>query len=161
MAELSVRISGMGEYRANVAALMVNAEGLLLVCERLDHPGAWQFPQGGVDAQEEWESAVQREIEEEIGLKPEHYEIEKSKGGYCYDYPAGVKKGRFLGQEQTYYFCRVFPGSPELNLIQEPREFARARWIQPAEFQLNWLPDFKKDTYREVMRDFFGVEITR
>jgi putative (di)nucleoside polyphosphate hydrolase len=155
----------MGEYRPNVAALMVNESGHLLVCERLLNPGAWQFPQGGVDEGEERDAAVLREVEEEIGLKPEHYVVEKSKGGYRYDYPPDVRwkkpmrKARFVGQEQTYYLCRVKAGVPEVNLMQEPREFSQASWIEPREFEIEWVPDFKKETYRAVMRDFFGVEI--
>jgi putative (di)nucleoside polyphosphate hydrolase len=157
------RVLDMGEYRPNVAALMVNDEGLLLVCERLLNPGAWQFPQGGVDEGEEHELAVLREVEEEIGLKPEHYVVEKSKGGYRYDYPPGAmkdkpaRKARFVGQEQTYYLCRVKGEAPEVNLMREPREFSQAKWIEPGEFDLEWLPDFKKETYRAVLRDFFGV----
>ncbi len=149
----------MGNYRPNVAALMVNEEGLLLVCERLKNPGAWQFPQGGVDAGEEFDLAVQREIEEEIGLKAGHYEVEKSTGGYRYDFPKGAEKRGFVGQEQTYYLCRVKGDAPELNLMQEPREFSQAKWIEPREFELGWLPDFKVKVYREVMRDFFEVEL--
>jgi putative (di)nucleoside polyphosphate hydrolase len=47
-----------------------------------------------------------------------------------------------------------------VNLMQEPREFSQARWILPSEFQLSWLPDFKKATYQAVLRDFFGVEVS-
>ena len=60
----------MGEYRPNVAALIINKDGCLLVCERLLNPGAWQFPQGGVNEGESLEAAILREVEEEIGLKP-------------------------------------------------------------------------------------------
>jgi putative (di)nucleoside polyphosphate hydrolase len=42
--------------------------------------------------------------------------------------------------------------------MQEPREFSQAQWIEPADFQLEWLPDFKKETYRKVLRDFFALE---
>ncbi len=155
----------MGEYRPNVAALMVNEKGRLLVCERLGNPGAWQFPQGGVDEGEEHDVAVLREVEEEIGLKPEHYLVEKARGGYRYKYPPEVQQGmsarkaRFEGQEQTYYLCRVKGEAPEVNLMQEPREFSQAKWIEPGEFELDWLPEFKKGTYQKVMRDFFGVEL--
>lgn len=144
---------------------MVDEKGRLLVCERLLHPGAWQFPQGGVDEGEERGEAILREIEEEIGLKPDHYGIEKSQGGYRYDYPTEVQmskpphKAGFIGQEQTYFLCRVKAEAPEVNLMQEPREFSQAKWIDPSEFQLAWLPGFKRETYRAVIRDFFGVEL--
>jgi len=155
----------MREYRPNVAALMVNEKGELLVCERLLNPGAWQFPQGGVDDGEEPSVAILREIEEEIGLKAEHYVVVKWQDGYRYDYPEGVRKkkspekARFIGQEQRYYLCRVNSDAPEVNLMQEPREFSKARWIEPKEFRLSWLPDFKKETYKAVMNDFFAVAL--
>ncbi|YCM46117.1 RNA pyrophosphohydrolase [Verrucomicrobiaceae bacterium 227] len=155
----------VGEYRPNVAALMINEDGRILICERLETPGAWQFPQGGVDEGEAVEEALLREVSEEIGLAPTDYTVERSRGGYRYDYPPGVmagkplRKARFVGQEQTYFLCRVGAGAPPVNLMQEPREFSQAQWIEPSEFQLSWLPDFKKATYQAVLRDFFEVEV--
>jgi putative (di)nucleoside polyphosphate hydrolase len=155
----------MGKSRSNVAALMINKDGYLLVCERLRKPGAWQFPQGGVNEGESLEAAILREVEEEIGLKPEDYKIERSKGLYRYDFPPRAQKKKsshkadFVGQEQTYFLCQLNEETTEVNLMQEPREFRAARWIQPNEFEFGWLPDFKKQTYQKVMRDFFGVEL--
>ncbi len=154
----------MANLRANVAALMVDERGCLLICERYKIPGAWQFPQGGVDAGESAEEALRREIEEETGLPPECYEIETQQDGYQYLYPNKVKKNkrnaRYDGQEQTYFLCRMKDGAPEVNLEQEPREFAQFRWVYPEEFSLSWLPDFKKDVYRQVMADFFEVSLS-
>lgn len=155
----------MSGYRPNVAALMVNSRGQVLVCERFKIPDSWQFPQGGVDSGEALESALKREIKEEIGLSEEAYEVEKSQGGYRYDYPAKVRaskigqKKKFLGQEQTYFLCRTKEDFPLVDLMREPREFAQVKWIYPEEFQVGWLPDFKKDVYRAVLRDFFGVDL--
>ena len=50
----------MSNYRPNVAALIVDERGRVLVCERFKIPGAWQFPQGGVDEGEEWDEALRR-----------------------------------------------------------------------------------------------------
>ncbi|MCL4167880.1 UNVERIFIED_CONTAM: hypothetical protein GTU68_009855, partial [Idotea baltica] len=111
---------------------MVNEKGQVLICERFRVPGAWQFPQGGVDAGEDPDAALLREVEEEVGFKPEHYSVEKSRGGYRYDFPSWLKKpgkkGSYKGQEQTYYLCRMKPGAPPVNLMQEPREFSQSRW---------------------------------
>jgi putative (di)nucleoside polyphosphate hydrolase len=155
----------MGEYRPNVAALVVNEKGLLLICERLLNPGAWQFPQGGVDEGESAAEAILREVREEIGLSPEDYVLENFQGGYRYDYPPEVRasrpahKSQFLGQEQVYFLCRLKEEANEIDLTQEPREFSQARWIAPEDFKLDWLPDFKKETYQAVFRDFFEVEL--
>ena len=155
---------GMVKYRPNVAALVVNEEGNLLICERWTIPGAWQFPQGGVDAGESLEQALYREVREEVGLDAKHYEIIDRRDGYRYLYPAHVRGKKLRkhgnhGQEQTYFLCHLKPDAPPVNVNQKQREFRAYRWIPPEEFELDWLPAFKHDVYREVMRDFFKIEI--
>ena len=154
----------MPKFRPNVALILVDAEERLLVCERAGVPGAWQFPQGGVDKGESHEEALAREVEEEIGLPPDSYEVLRSQGGYRYEVPPEVwrtkkKKKKWAGQEQTYFLCRLGVDAPPVNVDQEPREFGDHRWIAPEEFSIEWLPEFKRDVYRAVMRDFFGVEL--
>lgn len=154
----------MVRYRPNVAALMVNADGNLLICERSTIPGAWQFPQGGVDNGESMEEGLFREVCEEVGLKPHHYEVLERRDGYRYLYPPGVrakkmKKHGNHGQEQTYFLCKLKPEAPDINVHQTPQEFSAYRWIQPEEFDLDWLPTFKHEVYKAVMEDFFGVSL--
>ena len=147
-------------YRQNVAALLVNQEGRLLIAERIRHRNAWQFPQGGVDHGERLEEALLREITEEIGVRPEHIEIVMQKGGYRYRFPRPMRRfGRNIGQEQTYFLCRFLGTDADINLKTEQPEFRAFRWIAPHEFQLRWLPYFKHDVYRSVMQDFFGVAL--
>lgn len=152
----------MPSYRPNVALLLLDRDDQLLICERIKIAGAWQFPQGGMDAGETPLEALHREVEEEIGLPPESYEVLDSKDGYCYLYPPGVKKGKkghFDGQTQTYFLCRLKDGAPPINVDQTPREFGSHTWVKPALFELEWLPKFKRDVHRDVLRDFFGVEL--
>lgn len=154
----------MLEYRPNVAILLVRDDGKLLICERMKVKGAWQFPQGGVDRGETLEEALLREVREEVGLTPESYEVVEMKGGYRYLYPPEIKqkkkrRGWFDGQEQTYYLCRLTDKEAVIDVNQQPREFRTYKWIDPAEFQLDWLPGFKQEVYRKVMRDFFEVEL--
>ena len=46
-----------------------------------------------------------------------------------------------------------------INVDQIPREFSSHTWVKPTLFDLAWLPAFKRSVYREVLRDFFGVEL--
>jgi putative (di)nucleoside polyphosphate hydrolase len=151
-------------YRPNVAALITREGGELLICERWQVPGAWQFPQGGIDPGETPEQALIREVYEEIGLPPQEYEILGSKGGYRYLYPKEVRRKKVRkhgchGQEQRYFLCRLHRGDAPIDTRQRPREFARHAWIAPGEFDLVWLPPFKREVYRQVMKDFFQVEL--
>lgn len=152
----------MAKYRPNVAALLTNREGKLLVCERANNKGAWQFPQGGADKGEKLDAALAREVEEEIGLPPDSYKILEIRGVYTYLYPGQVKKQKklFDGQEQTYYLCRLKKNAPEIELNGHKNpEFGRYKWIKPENFKLKWLPEFKRQVYRAVMLDFFGVRL--
>jgi len=153
----------MPKFRPNVALILTNDDDRILVCERKNVPDAWQFPQGGVGKKESHEEALAREVEEEIGLPPGSYEVLGSRGGYRYRFPPGMKrrkkKKKWAGQEQTYYLCRIRPDAPPINVHEKPREFSDHKWIEPEEFRIDWLPEFKKDVYRLVMRDFFNLAI--
>jgi putative (di)nucleoside polyphosphate hydrolase len=105
-----------------------------------------------------------REVREEIGLEAEHYEVTAMRKGYRYLYPEDIREKKVRkhgshGQEQTYFLCRLKAGAPPVNVDQKPREFRAYRWIVPQEFDLDWLPEFKREVYRTVMRDFFKVEL--
>ncbi|NJM37039.1 MAG: RNA pyrophosphohydrolase [Akkermansiaceae bacterium] len=154
----------MVRYRPNVAALIVNPAGNLLICERWNIPGAWQFPQGGVDDGETLTKALHREVSEEVGLEAHHYEVIAQREGYRYLYPEDsrdkkLRKHGCQGQEQTYFLCQLKQNAPQVNVEQKQREFRAYRWILPEEFDLDWLPPFKRDVYRDVLRDFFKVEL--
>lgn len=147
-------------YRPNVAGILCDAEGRILVAERLMHEGAWQFPQGGIDEGETPLQALHREMWEEIGLRPEHYQVIDQKSGYRYEYPHGrCKNSLYQGQEQTYFLCEFLGSEADITVETEDREFRSLRWIDPKEFRMNWLPAFKRAVYQQVMRDFFRLDL--
>ncbi len=149
----------MTRYRPNVALILRRADGRILIGERLDVAGAWQFPQGGVDQRESTEEALTREVREELSLEPNDYDVMDRKGPYRYDYADGRLKHGYGGQEQTY-FLADFVGN-ESTILANPAtpEFRQVRWIDAEEFRSEWVPTFKRGVYREVFRDFFGIEI--
>jgi putative (di)nucleoside polyphosphate hydrolase len=154
----------MVRYRPNVAALIVNSAGSLLICERATMPGAWQFPQGGVNANESLTAALFREVREEVGLEASHYDVVDQRDGYRYLYPEHARGKKLRkhgnhGQEQTYFLCKLKGSAPQVNVRQKHAEFRAYRWILPEEFDLDWLPSFKRELYQAVLRDFFQVEL--
>ena len=146
-------------FRPNVAALLVDGDGRLLICERRDFANSWQFPQGGIDRGESPAEALQRELDEELGLEPRHYKVLRYRSGYRYYFPPTSKAFRkYAGQEQTYFLCKMLGTDADIRLDKHKPEFVRWRWIQPEEFDYAWLPNFKHPVYREVFRDFFGMD---
>ena len=147
------------KYRANVAAILQNAGGQILVCERLNVPGAWQFPQGGIDDGETQEQALSRELWEEIGLVPDDYQVRLRKGPYRYDFGNGRMKKGFHGKEQHYFLCHFTAPDSRINVATKEPEFSAYMWIDPNHFRLHWLPEMKREVYRAVFLDFFGITI--
>lgn len=153
--------SAMPKYRPNVAFILQNAAGELLIGERGDLAGCWQFPQGGVKPGESLDQALAREVLEEICLPPDCYEVVRHLGPYRYEFANGRKKEGFDGQEQHYYLARLL-GPPSL-VFQHPlgEEFARIRWVRPEDYSLDWIAPMKRAVYAQVFRDFFSLELEK
>lgn len=146
-------------YRPNVAAIIRRPDGKIFLGERADVPGCWQFPQGGVKHFETPEEALAREILEETSLHPHQYSLVQRRGPYRYLFPKGRTKEGFHGQEQTYFLLDLAEADTRIGLVIDSREFRDSRWIHPSEFQVNWVPEFKRAVYRQIFRDFFGVTL--
>jgi putative (di)nucleoside polyphosphate hydrolase len=146
-------------YRRGVGVTLLNAEGQVLVAERIDTPGAWQMPQGGIDGDEDPWTAARRELVEEIGTAKAERLAET--GWLRYELPRDlvghVWRGRYRGQEQKWFAAR-FTGTEQdidLNAHRSP-EFSAWRWVRMAE-----LPDlivpFKRSLYREIVAAFMPL----
>lgn len=146
------------KYRPNVAAILQASTGRVLIGQRSDYPSSWQFPQGGIDRGETADEAVKRELAEETGVMPGTYRIRTQRGSYRYDFPGGPDRRGFDGQEQTYFLCVLEePGEPMPDLASTCGEFVSLRWVRPDKFPINSASPMKRDVYRAVLRDFFGV----
>jgi len=122
-------------YRTNVGALLRRADNLLLMCERITPSGTWQFPQGGVDAGETHESAMWREITEELGFEAPKELCELVGVGpattydFAPDYDAPITR-RYRGQLQTLFLLDFHGTDDNFDLAwhDEP-EFRDTRWV--------------------------------
>lgn len=147
-------------YRPNVAAILLNAGGEIFVAERINIKGAWQFPQGGIDEGEDAETALFRELAEEIGVAKDKLEVLSQRGGYRYAFPKHrLKYGIYGGQEQTYFLCRFLGTDADVDLAATHQEFVSWKWIRPEQFQMDWVPKFKRSVYRQVLNDFFQIDL--
>ena len=146
-------------YRPGVGIMLVNADDLVFVGQRIDSTvEAWQMPQGGVDPGEEPDEAALRELEEETGIHPRHVAIiARSRAPYDYDLPpelvAQVWKGRYRGQRQHWYLARFTGTDADVSIATAHPEFRAWRWAPAAD-----LPDlivpFKRSLYAALVEEF-------
>ena len=149
----------MLRYRPCVAAIVQDAVGQVLLCERADFPGCWQVPQGGRHEGETAEEALRREVEEEVSLCAADYRIAARHGPYRYRFPRGLRSHGCDGQEQIYFLLRLEAPRTRVNVDTPAREFRSVRWIDPAELDTRWLPPMKVAVYRQVWKDCFGLDL--
>lgn len=146
-------------YRPCVGIALFNAEGRVFVGERIDTPGAWQMPQGGIDPGEDLSVAAARELYEEIGVMEDKFEIlEIAQEKFRYDLPPYLQtklwNGAFRGQEQTWIATRFLGTAGDINLnAHTPAEFQNWKWVTMPEM-LDLIVPFKKETYQHVIRLF-------
>jgi putative (di)nucleoside polyphosphate hydrolase len=149
-------------YRSNVAAILRRGDGKILVAERMNFKHAWQFPQGGVDKGEDLIAAMYREVEEELGVPREQLRLVECRTGYRYKFPNHyLKKGKFCGQEQTYFLCDFLGKNSVIDLKRQPQEFRKWKCIKPKKFNFEGVPEYKRPVFRRVMRDFFGIKLRK
>lgn len=158
MPELSPEEIAALPYRPCVGVVLVNGEGRIFVGERVDTPGAWQMPQGGIDAGETPEAAALRELEEETGVPGTLVSIEGVTDDWLtYDLPGEllgkVWKGRYRGQKQLWYLLRFHGADEAIEIAQKHQEFARWEWCD-AEALVARIVPFKREIYRAVVAQF-------
>jgi len=142
-------------FRKNVAAVIVDDKGLILVGKRTDVADAWQLPQGGVDKDENEQYAVLREVFEETGIQPQFLNVVKKSSVIRYLFPPEIKKGmKFDGQEQIYFLIKIVgPGWS----LERSDEFSDFEWLDQNEV-VKRAVEFKKNSYIEAFRQLFGVK---
>ena len=121
-------------FRANVGIILANDAGKLLLGGRAGARG-WQFPQGGILRDEDPEQAMFRELEEEVGLKPDDVELlGVTRDWLRYRLPERFVRKHSLplciGQKQRWFLLQLKspPDALRLDLSEEP-EFDRVRWV--------------------------------
>ena len=149
-------------YRLGVGVAAFNKEGQVFIAERMDIPGAWQLPQGGITLQEIETSLVDaalRELYEETGMQNVtplaitkdwvHYDFNEDKG-----YVPGHSH-KYRGQRQKW-IAVVYEGKDKdinLECHEEEIEFKQWKWIDLSDITDHIVP-FKRHIYEFVIDRF-------
>ena len=144
-------------FRPNVGIILVNSLGQVLWARRCGQD-AWQFPQGGINADETAEQAMYRELHEEIGLTKKDVEIlGVTRGWLRYRLPKRmIRRNQFplcIGQKQKWFMLCMLSHDEAVKIdCSDTPEFDGWRWVS------YWYPvgqvvSFKKEVYRKAMRE--------
>lgn len=114
-----------------VAAGVLIEDGRVLLSRRkagTHLEGAWEFPGGKAEPGEDPRAALQRELEEELGIRTVIGDI------------AEVTFHRYEDADKAvlllFYFVRRAPGSPEPSAV----DVAEVRWAEPDELDPDEFP---------------------
>ncbi|MDO8408965.1 MAG: RNA pyrophosphohydrolase [Phenylobacterium sp.] len=149
----------LAPYRPNVGVVLFRPDGRVWLGRRAGAaaPNNWQFPQGGVDPDEDLQTAALRELAEETGVRTVTL-LGRTDGWLTYDFPpehGGSPIGRaWKGQRQVWFALRFDGLEQEIDLgAHPPPEFDAWRWAYLDEAPKIVAP-FKQAIYRQVVAAF-------
>jgi len=142
--------------RTGVGIILLNNENKIFVGKRKDNPGnKWQMPQGGVDNNEDFLTAMRRELHEETSIKNIKI-IKEINQLYEYELPKNligiIWKGKFRGQKQKWFIAKFLGNENEINLNTKQPEFIEWKWID-AEKLPEVIVNFKKNLYLSLLKE--------
>lgn len=139
-------------FRAGVVIVVRRDDGRVLAFERVDSPGQWQLPQGGLEKREDPVDAAWRELGEETGLGVDEVELVGAGDEWiAYEWPADViGSGDRLGQAQRWFEFRLLDDTTEP--IPDGREFSAWRWVDTG-WLIEQIVGFRRRAYERGLRD--------
>ncbi len=152
-------------YRPNVGIILVNQKNEVFWGKRIrEH--SWQFPQGGIKYGETPVQAMYRELQEEVGLKPEHVRIlGRTRDWLRYNVPDNFirrdSRGHYKGQKQIWFLLRLVGKDTDVSLrATHHPEFDAWRW------HTYWVPldvviEFKRDVYHRALKELSDILFRR
>jgi putative (di)nucleoside polyphosphate hydrolase len=140
--------------------MIVNSARQIFVGKRIDnHSDAWQMPQGGLDAGEDEDEAMLRELKEETGINKDDIRLlKKSEIYYYYNLPYKLQKkfwgGKYLGQKQRWYLIEYTGDEAVINIKTEDPEFSDWKWVAKDDI-VGSIVSFKREMYEDILKEFY------
>ena len=148
-------------FRAGVGIIILNEKNRIFWARRIGKNG-WQFPQGGMNEEENPREAMYRELHEEVGLLPEDVEIlaETKRWLYYYLPKHLIRKNSHplcIGQKQKWFLLRLRAEESKFCFNKTPTpEFDSYRWVTYW-YPLKQVVFFKRKLYQRALREFASV----
>ena len=151
----------MKPYRKNVGIVVFNSKGEVLVGARVGMKDNWQFPQGGIDEEEEPKAAALRELYEEVGIQNAEL-VYENPDWISYDFPKDLDikmAKKYAGQIQKWFLLYWDHPANECNLHVHEQEFETVKFI-PFRSCVDTIVSFKRDAYFKLI-EIFEPEIKK
>lgn len=150
-------------YRPNVGIILCNDEGRVFWAKRKG-ANSWQFPQGGIDFDEDPETAMYRELWEETGLRAEHVQLlGRTRYWLRYKLPERyIRKNSLplcIGQKQIWFMLRLLSDESMVRFdCGQKQEFDNFKWVEYW-YPLQDVVYFKRRVYRKAMDELGSLLI--
>jgi len=143
-------------YRRGVGIMLLGPDKRTFVGRRIDTPGAWQMPQGGIDGDETPRQAALRELKEEVGTDKADI-LAETADWLIYELPGDLHLqawgGRYRGQQQKWFAMRFLGKDSDIRLDAHTPEFDAWKWATRAEL-LRDIVAFKRPLYEAALQEF-------
>lgn len=145
-------------YRKNAGIILLNHDNEVLWARRLHPQNAWQFPQGGINPDEDPINAMYRELKEEIGLLKSDVEyIAETKDWLTYELPEKYIRydtnEMIVGQKQKWFLLRLISDDSHIKLDYALKpEFDAWKWVD-FWYPLEHVIEFKKAVYQKALEE--------
>ena len=142
--------------RLGVGIVLLNSDNKVFVGKRIDNPvNFWQLPQGGVDKNEDFLCAANRELKEETSVESVKF-IKEIDNWLTYELPKNllgkIWKGKYRGQKQKWFIMRFVGNEKEINIKTKNAEFKEWKWIDVNQL-INVVVSFKLNVYKSIVKE--------
>jgi len=139
-------------FRAGAGVMILNGDDQVIMFERSDLIGEFQFSQGGLDEGEDPKIGAFRELYEETGISEDQITI-LGELPYWVSYDADITRGKtidYRGQTQRWFYARLNEGIDiDLETAQD-KEFISYKWVS-LDQSLESIVAFKKPMYVQII----------
>ena len=142
--------------RLGVGIVLLNSNNKVFVGKRIDNPvNFWQLPQGGVNKNEDFLCAANRELKEETSVESVKL-IKEIDDWLTYELPKDllgkIWKGKYRGQKQKWFIMRFVGNEKEINVKTKNPEFKDWKWVDINQL-LDVVVKFKFDVYKSIVKE--------